>query len=62
MERSLLAQSGHAAYGALMNGDSNQSRLHMAPGPSSARRPALKPYQPQKWKPEIPRVWQASHV
>src|ERR1700719_3422320 len=42
------------AYGALMNGNSNQSRLHIAPGTSSARRPALKPYEPQKWKLKIP--------
>jgi hypothetical protein len=51
-----------AAYDALMNGNSNQSRLHMAPGTSSARRLALKPYEPQKWKLKIPRVWQVSHV
>jgi hypothetical protein len=51
-----------AAYDALMNGNSNQSRFHIAPGTSSVRRPALKLYEPQKWKPKTPRVWQASHV
>jgi SAM-dependent methyltransferase len=33
-----------------MNGNGNQSRLHIPPGTSSARRPALKPYEPQQWK------------
>jgi hypothetical protein len=51
-----------AAYDALMNGNSNQSRRHIAPGTSSARRPALKPYEPQKLELKIPHVWQASHV
>jgi hypothetical protein len=30
-----------AAYDALMNGNGNQSRLHIPPGTSSARPPAL---------------------
>jgi hypothetical protein len=58
----LWRQAVITAYDALMNGNSNQSRLHIAPGTSSARRPDLKPYQPQKWKLKIPRDWQASHV
>src|SRR5580704_16421894 len=30
-----------------MNGNSNQSRLHIPPGTSSACRPALRPYEPK---------------
>ena len=42
------AELQSAVYDALMNGNSNPSRFHIAPGTSSARRPALKPYEPQK--------------
>jgi SAM-dependent methyltransferase len=47
------AELQSAVYDALMNDSSNQSRFHIAPGTSSARRPALKPYEPQKWKPHF---------
>ncbi len=49
-----LAELQSAVYDALMNNNNNQSRFHIAPGTSSARRPALKPDEPQKWKLKTP--------
>jgi Tautomerase enzyme len=43
-----LAELQSAIYDAFMNQNSNQSRFYIAPGTSSARRPACKPYEPQK--------------
>jgi hypothetical protein len=42
-----LAELRPAVYDALMNGGGNTSRFHMAPGTSSARRPALESCEPQ---------------
>ena len=43
-----LAELQSAIYDALMNHNSHQSRFYIAPGTSSARRLARKPYEPQK--------------
>jgi SAM-dependent methyltransferase len=45
-----LAELQFAVYGALMNGNSNPSRFHMAPRHIFCASADFQPYEPQKWK------------